>query len=303
MRPAFHEDGFVVVPRLLVPAEVEEWIVCLENHSGLRRRDFLRAQALGQRRRGLLGAWTLPDGVSRSRDFWPLIFHDRLLSAARELLGPHVRFLQHTDLHVGFSALGWHRDNVDRSFGTGADWDESREPYLILRAGVYLQSYGESRFRLGVVPGTHRPPARSLTAERQRLESATGWWGQARRAFSADDPAAREARWLEVESGDCVLFDPRLLHSGTPIDGPTYSFFLSYGVPNGHFQRHRAYYRRRRPELGYRDLAPELVERLRAASLHAPDPPAAQTPLAGLKPSWLETSLARSVRYLKHRRA
>ena len=242
----------------------------------------------------------MPDGVSRTRDFWPLVLHDRLVSVARELLGPGACFLQHTDLHVGFSALGWHRDSVNRTFGEGRDWDESREPYRLVRAGVYLQSHEESRFRLGVVPGTHRPGPAS--AERRRLESATGWQGRLRGLF-AEDPLEREALWLKVGSGDCVLFDPRLLHSGTPFDGPKYSFFLAYGLPNGHFHRHRAYYRRRRADLAYQDLDPELVALLRSAGLHAEEAsPDAPVGSAALRPSRLETTLARGLRFLKARR-
>jgi hypothetical protein len=300
MLEQFRRDGFVVVPRLLEPAEVEEWTARLETVSGLRRHDFARRNAVGLKRRGLVGAWTMPDGVSRTRDFWPLVFHDRLVSAARELLGPAACFLQHTDLHVGFSAMGWHRDNVNRAFRQGRDWDETHEPYRIVRAGIYLQSHEESSFRLGVVPGTHRPGP--VTAERRQIESSTGWWGRLRGIF-ADDPMESSALWLKVAAGDCVLFDPRLLHSGTPFDGPKYSFFLAYGVPNAHFQRHRAYYRHRRPDLGYRNLDAELVTLLQNAGLQAPEPPPGSTegPTA-FRPSRLETTLARRLRFVKARR-
>jgi Phytanoyl-CoA dioxygenase (PhyH) len=299
MLEQFRRDGFVVVPRLLEPAEVEEWTVRLETVSGLRRQDFALRTAVGQSRRGLVGAWTMPDGVSRTRDFWPLVLHDRLVSAARELLGPGACFLQHTDLHVGFSAPGWRRDSVNRRFREGRDWDETREPYRIVRAGVYLQGPHDSSSRLGVVPGTHRTGP--VTAERRELESATGWWGRVRGVFS-EDPMESSALWLKVASGDCVLFDPRLLHSGTPFDGPKYSFFLTYGVPNGHFHRHRAYYRHRRADLRYRDLDPELVTLLQAAGLHASElPPGSAEGPAAFRPSRLET-LARGLRFVKARR-
>lgn len=95
------------------------------------------------------------------------------------LLGPGIRFLQHTDLHVGFSSFNWHRDSAHRRYGKGPDWDETEE-------------------------------------------------------------AAR---------------------------GPKYSVFLAYGIPNGHFARHRDYYRHARPDLRYGAIPAELKERLRAAGL------------------------------------
>ena len=300
MLEQFRRDGFVVVPRLLQPAEVEEWTVRLETLSGLRRWDFARRAASGPRRRGLVGAWTMPDGVSRSRDCWPLVLHDRLVSVARELLGPGVCFLQHTDLHVGLSAPGWHRESANRAFREGHDWDESNEPYRIARAYVHLQTTGDGTVRLGVVPGTHRPGP--VTAERRRLESATTWAGRLCGLF-AEDPIESSALWLRLRPGDGVWLDPRLLRSGTPFDGPKYSLSVAYGMPNGHFHRHRAYGLHRRADLGYRDLHPELVTLLQGAGLHAPAlAPDSSEGRAAFQPSGVEGTFARGLRLVKVRR-
>ncbi len=290
----FAEEGYAIVPRLLGPDEVEEWTRRLEEVSCLRRADFARRTALGLKRRGVVGAWTRPDGVTRTRDFWPLVVHARLLEAVRTVLGPDARFLQHTDLHVGFSALGWHRDSVSRRRWVGADWDERREPYRLVRAGLYLQTFQESRFRLGVVPGTHRSGVRD--AEAEGIESALDGGRRLRALVTRRDPVAERARWLELGSGDCVLFDPRLLHSGTPIDGPKYSIFLAYGLVNAHFHRHRAYYRHLRPDLAYGDLDPDLATTLADAGLLAAPPATAPVSDGAWRPSWLETLLARRLR-------
>lgn len=290
----FDEQGYAIVPRLLEPAEVEDWTRRLEEASGVTRADFARRTALGLRRRGVAGAWTRPDGVSSTPAFWPLATHPRLLAAVRSILGPEARFLQHTDLHVGFSALGWHRDSSSRRRWQGADWDERAEPYRLLRVGLYLQTFRESRFRLGVVPGTHRSEHRD--AEAEAVEAALGTAGRLRAFVLRRDPLAARARWLELGSGDCVLFDPRLLHSGTPIDGPKYSIFLAYGVPNAHFHRHRAYYRHLRPDLGYADLEPGLTGALEAAGLLAHPPAVAPVADGAFRPSRLETLLARRLR-------
>ncbi|HET9315011.1 MAG TPA: phytanoyl-CoA dioxygenase family protein [Vicinamibacteria bacterium] len=265
MLEQFRRDGFVVVPRLLESAEVEEWTVRLETLSGLRRGDFGRRAVAGPKRRGLVGAWTMPEGVSRTRDFWPIVLHDRLVAAVRQLFGPGASFLRHTDLHVGFSAPGWRRESASRTFREGPDWDESAEPYRIARAAIVLHSTDESACRLGVVPGTHRPGP--VTTERRRIESANTWAGRLCGLFR-EDPTDASALWLRLRPGDCVLLDPRLLRAGTPLDGPKYSLSLAYGAPNRHFHRHRACHHHR-PGLAGHDLDPELAGLLRGAGLYA----------------------------------
>ena len=34
--------------------------------------------------------------------------------------------------------MSWHRDNVNRTYGVGSDWDEARHSYQIVRVGIYL---------------------------------------------------------------------------------------------------------------------------------------------------------------------
>lgn len=280
MLEQFRRDGFVVVPRLLEPAEVEEWTVRLETVSGLRRRDFGTPRAA----RRCPGSWAMSDGVSRRRDFWPLILHDRLLTAARRLVGTGASYLQDTELHVGHSAHGWHRHTPPV---------HSDDPYHVVRASLYLQPR-ESAFRLGVVPGTHRPEPRS--AERRRIERAAGWLGNVWTVMERD-PLDGAALWLKVGSGDCVLVDPRLLRSYAPFEVPTFRVSLSYGLPNGHFHRHLA---RRGMDPSTRPLDPELVGLLRAEGLHAEEPsPIAARPIG--RASWLEAALGRGLQLLRAR--
>lgn len=187
----------------------------------------------------------------------------------RDLLGPGARFLQHTDLHVGFSAVNWHRDCVNRRPGTSGDWDESEEPYRLARVGVYLQSHAESRFALGFVPGSHRRGGLLSDAALDALERRTRPWRQAAAIVAGHDLLRDQAQWVAAESGDAVIFDPRILHSGSFIRGAKYSAFLGYGLRGRHFSRHLHYYRHVREELGYAGLDPAFVARLREAGLAA----------------------------------
>ena len=247
----FREKGYVLATGILTE-ETIGWVIANLDHMSRRRRR--------------ISGWTVPDGVSQTRGFWPLIFNEKLLNIVRELIGPNIRFIQHNDLHVGFSSLNWHRDSVSRKLGEGRDWDET-EPYRIVRVGFYLQPRNTSSFRLGLVPGTHL--LSSFEAyERERLEALTGGVSLIQRIVFGRNPSPRSAQWLAPAAGDAVIFGPRVLHTGSRTRGPKYSIFLAYGAPNSHSADHAIYYRFLRPELGYQPMHPDLVAQLQAAGLY-----------------------------------
>src|SRR5262245_18355824 len=220
-----------------------------------------------------------------------------LVERIRSLLGPEARFLQHTDLHVGFSAVNWHRDNVNRRLGFTDDWDESVEPYRLARVGFYLQSHAESGFALGLVPGSHRRHGALAWAELDVLEWRTTPCVQAPAMLFGWDALPVRAESVTADSGDAVIFDPRILQSGRFTSGPKYSVFLAYGVEGRHYGRHRHYYRHVRRELGYAELEPGFASRLAEAGLLPPStpPPPAPEPDA-YRPGLVERLLGRRVR-------
>lgn len=267
----FTEDGFIVVRGLLAPRDVAFYI------------DRLKALSGGVPR------WTEPDGVNRHPDFWPIIFNERLLASVRAIFGSEIRYLPHNDLHVGFSSFSWHRDSVNRTVGEGPDWDESREPYRIARVGIYLQRFEGSQFKLGIVKGSHRP---GRVSERQRrVLRRTGAAVNVVSGLSGIDFVGEDADWIATEPGDCVIFDPRCLHTGTRFHGEKYSIFVAYGIENTHFRNHWHYYLRLRPDLGYAPVDAALAERLSAAGLLAGEPPAD----LNIDEAWIPSSAYRYV--------
>jgi hypothetical protein len=249
---SFHDKGYVLVTELLPREMVAETVEILDRLAG--------------KRRGL-GGWTAPDGVTQVSSLWPIIFNRRLLEEVRRLIGPNIRFLQHNDLHIGFSSYNWHRDSVSRKFGEGSDWDPS-EPYRIVRVGIYLQPRNASSFQLGFLPGTHRLPSVPQAADREDLEGMTGNLSLLRRMISGRNPSPAGAEWLTPAAGDAVIFDPRVIHTGSRTDGPKYSVFVAYGEPNNHYFDHAVYYRFLRSDLGYQRMQPALVAQLQAAGLY-----------------------------------
>lgn len=259
---SFQENGFAVIRNLFSESEINYYKIQLD----------LLSRGRGQK-------WTLPNGVCRNRAFWDVIFNPKILIAARSILGENIRFLQHNDLHVGFSSFHWHRDSVCRTYGKGPDWDEFSVPYQLLRVGIYLQE-SSGGFKLGLIPGSHRPDLNFTTEQAAQIERNSSTLTKALTMLGGKDPLKEHASWIATEPGDGVLFDPRVIHTGSEFSGTKYSFFVAYGTENEHFKNHYRYYRHLRDDLGYQALHPELAERLEAAGLYAGEP-FDETPVPG----------------------
>ena len=252
----FSREGFLVVKKLLGPDEVAHYRSLMQRDSGKDDSDFDIAHPAA--------GWAKPDGITLLKDYWDVVFNERLLKTVRSILGADVRYTQHSDLHVNFGAVGWHRDSANRVFGKGPDWDRSLGNYQVVRVGIYLQSYQECQFSLGVVPGSHRHESLLTRGEMK-------FWGAMRRLLRKKEfiqPLFTvKKQWIPLDSGDCVIFDQRLYHTGNRPKGPKYAMFLSYGTENAHSRNHVRYYRFERKELRYEKPVPELESRLRDQGL------------------------------------
>jgi ectoine hydroxylase-related dioxygenase (phytanoyl-CoA dioxygenase family) len=293
-REEFEERGYAVIRGLLSPEEAARYRAEIQELSGVGDADF------GEK------VFTCADGVTQNPPFWPLIYHERLLEAIRALIGPTARYTQHSDLHAHVagppagpkSAGGWHRDSACREFNVGPDWDESQAPYRIVRVAIYLQTYAESHSALGVVPGSHRYEEKLDGNARRLWSRLLGAEYRFKRALwrmgLGEEPyyyhpwfhhRTRPTRWplltrptdpvwFRTEPGDCLIFNQRLYHSASPIEGPKYAMYLSYAAENEHARNHVRYYRYLRKDLNYGPIPPELAARLREHDLYmeVPDP-------------------------------
>jgi hypothetical protein len=262
LRRQFEEEGYIVVPGLLKPDEVERYKTELQRLSGL---DDSAFDPDPERR----STWTKPDGITTEPAFWPLIFDERLMSLVRAVLGPNARYTQHSDLHVHYGAAGWHRDSADREYGVGRDWDETRAPYAVARVAIYLQPYEQSRSRLGVIPGSHRREPRFANKERAVMDLVSRLRPKEKRPLTPPF-VTMPRKWIDTQPGDCVIFNQRLYHSSSLTYGPKYSLFMSYGLDNEHSVNHRRYYMFERPDARYGDYPDALAEELRRHDLYLP---------------------------------
>lgn len=282
LRTRLRDKGFVVVKGLLSGDEAMDYAKKLEEAAGNSRlAGFISrsSESNGQQPRH---PWHLPDGVNQRPEFWPLITHERLLEVVGQLLGAEARYLPHSDLRIDTMASSWGRDNVHRKFGEGPDWDQSDEPYQIIRAGIYFQSYASTLFRHGFIPASHRP-VNNVSIKRKAFESALGWSKALNQVLNGAGEWPSIAQWLPIERGDCIIYDARTLHAAGQPAGPVYASFLTYGLENRHFADHLDHYQGLPAASDYREMAPELVVRLVEAGLYAGrEPVNDQTEVAGM---------------------
>ena len=45
-----------------------------------------------------------PDGVTKNKKFWKIIFNKKMLSVVKSIIGKDICYTQHSDLHIN---LGW----------------------------------------------------------------------------------------------------------------------------------------------------------------------------------------------------
>ncbi len=244
LKDEFRENGYVVIPQLFSSSEVDGW-----------REDIISLSSLtpeslsdGDKSKQVM-KWTKPSGPSIFPNFHDVIVHEGLLSKLREIFGEELKYLHHNDLHAGYGAHGWHRDNVFRGKSSsdrmGPDFDESSETYSVARVAIYLQTFEESGFKFGLVPQSHRKSPILLRLESSRIIDSI------KNRLKIQDYFFTKTHWVKTTPGDVVIFDTRLLHRGGYTNGPKYSFYLGYGVQNSHFNRHWTYFSEFREDLNY----------------------------------------------------
>lgn len=213
-------------------------------------------------------SWTIPDGVVHNSDFWSIIFNQEVLDNVTKILGDGFKFLQHNDLHHGYSSFAWHRDSVNRSYDSKfADWNEEIGAYKMVRCGFYFQPR-ENNFSLGVLPGSHKMGGLLSEEEFLQQDKWLSNFQNIKAKLKLEDPLKEKAEWIFTEPGDCVVFDPRLIHTGSEFEAEKYSIFSAYGIPNQHFFNHYSYYRHMRYDLEYQNFPKELVTDLKKHNLY-----------------------------------
>jgi hypothetical protein len=256
-RDALRENGFYAVRGLLTAPECAELAAELKAELG--------ASTSDER--------TGTDAVNKFATARRILLDDRVLAAVGTALGDGFRFLQVADLQYNHDHVQWHRDSPYRDAAGmyRRDWDESVDPYHVVKLIVYLESDNAG---MGILPGSHRTQQDMDAAHVAELERAgqytvLGLADEPNRRLSAEE-RARPAAW-RAGVGDALIFDERLYHCGRRVehdrvirdrDGTKLTLSFVFGLDNAHSARMYSYFRYARAETRYRDLPADLVAEL-----------------------------------------
>jgi Phytanoyl-CoA dioxygenase (PhyH) len=216
--------------------------------------------------------------VNRFNTARRLLLDDRLLAAVGSAFGREFRFLQVSDLQYNHDHIHWHRDSPYRDAAGihRRDWDETTDPYRVVKLLLYLESDDAG---MGILPGSHlvqtdmdAPRVREL--EKSGDYTVIGLRDRPNRPLT-DEERTRPLAW-RAGIGDALIFDERLYHCGRRVerhrvirdrDGAKLTLSFVFGLDNAHSARMYSYFRFARKETGYKDLPADLTAELASRGL------------------------------------
>jgi hypothetical protein len=223
----FDKNGFVLVKGLFSVAEITE----------LRKNAYKQFEE--DKKKGLTfsvpgsGAKYIKGDLLSKSFLKTVILDERIIAITKSILGDDIVYFGDSAFQIGTGLRGYHRDNIDRVYNQGPDWEEE---YSIIRFGLYMQDHKNYSGGLKVRIGSHN--------------NETG-----------------KSVLVDTEPGDVVFWSLRTLHSGNavrlkflsdmPVDiGEKYvpeflkkdeatervACFFSFGKEDKHLQRYISEY-------------------------------------------------------------
>jgi hypothetical protein len=172
--------------------------------------------------------------------YWDLITNERLLDAIRDYFNEkNICFISQTSLQYNSMLNGFHRDNADRDFNIGPDWDETQDKYKIVRVGIYLSE--TSKIPFSILPHSNKKEGFFQKYETKIYNKFISKMRKFLNNQKFQPPSFslfQKHINYSFDSGDCIFFDSRTLHQGGKInfDKPKFGIFFAYGVKNVHFK-------------------------------------------------------------------
>jgi hypothetical protein len=262
-RDTFRRHGYLVVEQLFGAEEIERLrSVALDTLAEYER------DGRGGVERGKEGTMrAAPGDLLSIPSLRHVLLDPRLLGAVTALLGGKPCYFGDSSVRVGRNGIrGWHRDNVNRRrWRGGPDW---RDPYPLLRCGLYMQDQAHHSGGLALRPGSNRPGRRLPTL----------------------------GRLVRARAGDLVVWDLRTVHSGeavrmrglprltlhprlqtllpermrVPEERERVVMFMTFALPGAHLDNYLAYLSKRdymRAAWASSGVAPEVWEQAEEAGL------------------------------------
>ena len=171
----FWKQGYLILKNVFSAAQIESFRQFIDNQL-----DIDRAKGLVTENAGV----KYVSGDLLSKRLLREIFLDRqIIEAVAAVLGDTPIYFGDSSYQIGHTSGGYHRDNIDRNFGEGQDWQGR---YDLVRLGIYFQDHKYHSAGLKLKPGTH-------------------------------NVADGSSYIVESEAGDVIIWNMRILHSGHAV--------------------------------------------------------------------------------------
>jgi hypothetical protein len=230
--PRFWDQGYLIIRDVFSRAEIEEF----------RRHAFENRQRKGD---------LLSDPHLRQ-----VLLDDRVLSIAAQILGDTPAYYGDSTCNLGLGAVGFHKDNADRSDGNAPDWQGT---YTQIRFGLYLQDHAWHSGGLRIIPKSQNSPCNPKAKRanaRTRIGDLVVW--NLRTDHSAGATILRFLPWVYVEAPEQEWWKHRYL---VPVVRPfrariprvlfadcgpeRAAMFFALGREDAHMERYLSYMKMR----------------------------------------------------------
>lgn len=239
LRADYLRYGVVLIKNLLSLDEVSAYMQIVREVSGLDESDYLPVV------RNEKKAYVSPGTLNRTPALWPLAVHPTLVQVLSSVLDePQPRYVGSDSLFVHYSSVGFHRDTDVME--SSNPWSQREFKYTHLKVMFYLNGEGRQVNRLGIQPFSHlaepvQPP---------------GW-------TRSQEDLEKFPIWVDIGPTDCLLFDPRLKHSGDVLNAPKFALTFAYSADNDYTLEFVMNSRTVGQLEGYDEYAPEFVDFLK----------------------------------------
>jgi hypothetical protein len=189
----FEKDGYLLIKSLFTKEEIEAFRKDCYTQFEIDDKKGLTYSIKKVQARALRG-----DLMSKAL-IRKMLLDDRIISVVKNLLGNDIVYFGDSAFQFGVGFRGFHRDNVDRKFNEGPDWEGD---YPIVRFGLYLQDHKNHSGGLKVKQGSHKNESGKSVL-------------------------------LDIEVGDFAIWSLRTLHSGNAV-----RLKLLPNMPIDYFEKH-----------------------------------------------------------------
>ena len=237
-RKKFDADGYLLVPHVFSAQEIEQF-----RKLAYEQYEIDKARHLDYQLPNLSKARYVKGDLLSKEKLYNILLDERIVQIARTILGSDdLVYFGDSSYQIGTGLRGFHRDNIDRTFNDGPDWEGE---YTLIRIGIYLQDHKNYSGGLKIKAGSHK---------------------------NADG----KALFVDNEAGDVALWSLKTLHSGNAVrlrffhglsinkagreamvpaflkkdqQHERISFFMTFALRSSHLDRYINEYTRKRKDM------------------------------------------------------